>query len=394
METAGVNAMHARDPHPRRHNLLIVASGLHIGGAEIVIRDLCRHLDRQLFNVTVCHLKDRGPIGDDMQREGMDVVGIPKSKAFKVDYFSFLKLFKVIREKRIDILHTHTPHGLTDSALCKLLRPRLRLVHTFHFGNYPHEAKRRMFMERVFGRLADQLVAVGDYQKQTIEAAYGWAPATMTTIWNGVTPSKSDEPLDLRSIIGGEARPVIGSICTLYEQKGVTYLLDVAAELKRRGVKAAFVVAGEGPLRRELEEKRTRLNLHDTVYLIGWVKDAAARLMPLCDIFYQPSLWEAMSVVILEALAAGRAIVATRVGENPKVLEDDVDGVLVDARNVMQMAAALQRLIQKPDDRTRLGMEARRKFERAFTAERMARSYERLYLDVLGAPGVAPAMTR
>lgn len=394
MKAADFNAMHARDPRPRKYNLLLVASSLHIGGAEIVIRDLSRYLDRQRFNVTICHLKNRGPIGDDMRREGMEVVGIPKSKAIEVDYFSFVKLFRLIQERRIDILHTHTPHGLTDSAICKLLRPRLRLVHTFHFGNYPHEAARRMFMERVFGRLANQLVAVGDHQKQTIEDAYGWAPGTLMTIWNGVTPLKSEESLDLRSIIGGEPRPVIGAICTLYEQKGVTYLLDVAAELKRRGVRAAFVVAGEGPLRRELEEKRARLGLEDTVYLVGWVKDAAARLMPLCDIFFQPSLWEAMSVVILEALAAGKAIVATRVGENPRVLKDGVDGVLVESRDVTQMTNALQWLIKEPETRARLGREARRKFELTFTAERMARSYERLYLNVLGAAIASMAVTR
>lgn len=372
------------DQRTRKYNLLIVASGLYIGGTEVVIQNLCRELDRRLFNVTVCHLKGRGPIGDDMLREGMDVVGIPKSRLFKVDYLSFGKLLKLVRERRIDILHTHTPHALTDSALCKLLRPGLRLVHTFHFGNYPHEAKRRMLMERVFGRMADQLVAVGDHQKQTIVSTYGWPPSMMMTIWNGVVASKGEEHLDLVPIIGSEPRTVIGSVCTLYDQKGVTYLIDVAGELKRRGVKAAFVIAGEGPRRHELEEKCARLGVGDMVYFLGWVKDAAARLLPHCDIFFQPSLWEAMSVVILEALAAGKPIVATRVGENPKVLTDGVNGLLVDPRDVAQMTSALQLLIEQPATRLRLEIEARRTFERTFTAATMARSYERLYLEVLG----------
>jgi glycosyltransferase involved in cell wall biosynthesis len=369
----------------RKYNLLIVASALHIGGTEAVIQNLSQYLDRRLFNVSVCHLKDRGDIGDDMYRAGMDIVGIPKSKILKVDYFTFLKLLKVIRSKKTDIVHSHTPNGLTDSALCKLLIPRLRLVHTFHFGNYPHEQKRRMLLERVFGRVADQLVAVGDCQKQAIEAVYGLGPTAMMKIWNGVTVSKDVEDFDLRPTIGPDNRIVIGTICTLYEQKGVTFLLDVAARLKNQGEKVAFVVAGEGPLRKELEKKILLLGLTDTVYLIGWVKDAAARLLPRFDIFFQPSLWEAMSVVILEAMEAGKPIVATRVGENPKVIEHDRDGLLVDPRDVAQMAAALQRLLHEPPTRVRLGLEANKKFKRTFTADRMTRDYEQLYLNVLRA---------
>jgi len=366
-----------------KYNLLIVASGLRIGGSEVVIKNLTQHLDRRLFDVRVCHLKARGVIGDEIQRAGVDVIGIPQPKFFKTDYFTFLKLLKVIRRHKINIVHSHTTHSLTDAAMCKLLSPGLRLVHTFHFGNYPHYKKRYMFMERVFGKVADRLVAVGDNQMETIKAAYRLRPTAIERIWNGITVSNNGEDVDLKSIIGSGRRFVIGTLGTLYDQKGITYLLDVAATLKKRGEDVAFIVAGEGPLRRELEEKRERLGLTDSVFLVGWVKDAGARLLPHVDCFFQPSLWEAMSVVILEAMAAGKPIVATRVGENSKVIEHDRDGLLVNPCAVDQMAAALQRLIRETATRDRLGREARRKFEETFTADRMARKYERLYLDVL-----------
>lgn len=370
---------------PRKYNLLIVVSNLWIGGTEVVIQNLCHTLDRRLFNVSVCHLKERGNIGDDLHRAGVDIVGIPPSKVFKrANYLSFLELLKVIRNKKIDIIHSHTTYSLTDSALCKLFSPSVKLVHTFHFGNYPHDDKRRMLMERVFSRVADCLVAVGDHQRQTIEQAYGFSSSRMRKIWNGVTALDMGEEHDLRSVIGPEKRLVVGTIATLYEQKGITFLLDVAARLKSQGEKVTFIVAGEGPLRKELEQKCQRLGLTDTVYLIGWVKDAAVRLLPKVDVFFQPSLWEAMSVVVLEAMAVGKPIVATRVGENPKVIEHDRDGLLVDPRNVDQMVSALSRLIHEPDLRGRLGVEAKKKFYQTFTADQMAREYERLYLEVLG----------
>lgn len=369
----------------RKYNLLIVVDNLWIGGTEVVIKNLCHTLDRRLFNVTVCHLKERGNIGDDLYRAGVDIVGIAPSKIFtRANYFSFLGLLKVIHSKKIDIVHSHTPYSLTDSSLCKLLLPGLKLIHTFHFGNYPHEDKRRMWMERTFSKVANRLVAVGDHQRQTIEEAYGIPPVKMRKVWNGVTLSDNSEDIDLGAIIGAEKGCVIGTFATLHnEQKGITYLLDVAARLKSQGEKVVFVIAGEGPLRKGLEQKSERLGLTDTVYFIGWVKDAAARLLPKVDIFFQPSLWEAMSVVVLEAMAAGKPIVATRVGENPKVLEHERDGLLVDARNTDQMISALTRLIHEPDLGARLGAEAKSKFYRTFTADRMARDYERLYLEVL-----------
>ena len=368
---------------PRKYNLLIVASNLWIGGAEVVIRNLAHHIDPRLFNLSVCHLKERGSIGDDLHQEGVDIVGIPQPKIYHSDYFSFLKLLKVIRFKQIDIVHSHTTHALIDAALCKVIIRNLRLVHTFHFGNYPHDKRRYMFMERVMGRVADRLVAVGDHQKKTIESAYGFPSTAMSTIWNGVNVSISSESLDLKKVIGSMERCIVGTIATLCEQKGLSDLLDVAAIMKNQGEKVVFVIAGEGVLRGQLEEKIARLGLTDTVFLLGWVKDAAARLLPLIDVFFQPSLWEAMSVVILEAMAAGKPIVATRVGDNPAVIEPNRDGLLVNARDVNEMTVALQRLIREPAMRTQLGLEAKKKFEETFTADRMARKYERLYLDAI-----------
>lgn len=369
----------------RKYNLLLVVDNLWIGGTEVVIKNLCHTLDRRLFNVSVCHLKERGNIGDDLYRAGVDIVGIPPSKIFKrANYLSCLGLLNVIRSRKIDIIHSHTPYSLTDSSLCKCMMPRLKLIHTFHFGNYPHEDTRRMWMERTFSKIANRLVAVGDHQRQTIEQAYGVPPAKMRKVWNGVTLSDNSEDIDLTAIIGAGKGCVIGTFATLHnEQKGITFLLDVAARLKSQGEKVVFVIAGEGPLRKELEQKAERLGLTGMVYFIGWVKDAAARLLPKVDIFFQPSLWEAMSVVVLEAMAAGKPIVATRVGENPKVLEHERDGLLVDARNTDQMISALTRLIHEPDLGARLGAEAKSKFYRTFTADRMARDYERLYLEVL-----------
>ncbi len=93
-----------------------------------------------------------------------------------------------------------------------------------------------------------------------------------------------------------------------------------------------------------LEQRRRELGLEDTVVITGWIPNAAAQALPAFDVFFQPSRWEAMSIAILEAMASGKAIVATRVGDNAHVLEDGVSGLLVDAGDIGGMVDALARL--------------------------------------------------
>jgi glycosyltransferase involved in cell wall biosynthesis len=367
----------------RKVNLMIVASTLWIGGAETVMRHLAHAINPRRFKVTVCHLKQRGVVGDDLFREGVNIIGLPKAACSEVDYLTFLKLLKVIRARKIDVVHTHTTHGLVDSCLCKLVMPRLRVVHTFHFGNYPHTRTSIIWMERIFSRLADRLIAVGDIQRRQLQNLFSFSDRQISTIWNGVKiRSGEGDPL-FRLKQRAENCVLVGTIATLIQQKGLSYLFDVAKAIRDSGRKAMFVVVGEGHLRAELEAKQRELGLEGTVVLTGWVSNAAEVALPTFDIFFQPSLWEAMSMVILEAMMAAKPIVATRVGENSKIIEDGVDGLLVQPKNTGEMAAAIGRLIDDAALRLRLGEAARAKVEHRFTVEHMTRAYENVYLNLM-----------
>lgn len=365
----------------RRINLMIVASHLWIGGAETVIQHLAESIDRRRFNVTVCCLKQRGTVGDELARRGIEIISL--SDDGKTDYFSFRKLLKVLLAGRIDVVHTHTTHALVDSCLCSFIVPRLKIVHTFHFGNYPHTSPRILWMERLGARIADRLVAVGEVQRKQIQAVYGLRDDRIGTVYNGVPIRSSQGDPGFRQTIGTEHSVLIGTIATLIPQKGLTYLLDVAKAIRDSGRKAVFAIVGEGPLRRELEAKRDQLGLQGVVVFTGWVNNAAEMALPTFDIFFQPSLWEAMSMVILEAMACGKPVVATAVGENDFIIEDGVSGLLVQPKAVEEMAAALGRLIDDAALRVRLGQEARQKIERRFTVQHMVRDYETVYEELM-----------
>ena len=382
IEDSGVSAFSNYD---RKINLLIAAAGLDIGGLEVVIQQLAQTIDRSRFNLTLCCIKVCGVIGEDLAREGFDIVTLSNSDEPKVDYFTFIKLLKLIRLKKIDIVHTHTVDALADAAVCKLLMPRLKLVHTFHFGNYPHRETRIMWQERIFSKLANRVFAVGEVQRQQLMAVYHFPEEKIGRVWNGISPLPSCHDGSFRLRVGAENRILIGTIATLIEQKGLRDFLAVAREFRDAGDRVRFVIVGDGHLRPELDTIRRELGLDDTVVFTGWVLNASEVALPAFDIFFQPSLWEAMSIVILEAMAAGKAIVATRVGENPFVIEDDVDGLLVEAGDIDGMTAALGRLINDEKLRKRLGKAAARKIAEQFTAEHMTRAYERLYIETVGA---------
>jgi len=378
----------------RKLNVLIVSSSLWIGGAETVIAHLARMIDRRRFNVTVCYLKERGHIGDDLVRSGIDVVGAQDASERRVKYLSFKGLLRVIREREIDIVHTHNVDGLADAAICKLLRPRVKFVHTFHFGNYPGKLwflvqsdrtirPRLMWMERVFASFADRLCAVGDVQRQRIRSVYGFREASIRTIWNGVPVPPREQPRLFRMQIGAGDRILIGTIATLIEQKGLVDLLKTARRVvDRHGGAVRFVIVGEGRLRPALEDLRRTLGLTDSVHFTGWVPNAAREILPSFDVFFQPSLWEAMSMVMLEAMAARKAIVATPVGENSRIIENGTDGLLVPVGDIDEMAATLDSVITDAGLRRRLGEAARQKVEAQFTLDHMTRAYERLYLEI------------
>jgi glycosyltransferase involved in cell wall biosynthesis len=177
---------------------------------------------------------------------------------------------------------------------------------------------------------------------------------------------------------------ILGSISTFIPQKGLDYLLDIAVVLKQKRKDFIVLIVGDGPLRPDLEKRCNQLNLSDTVFFLGWLKDAPSRILPLFDIFVQSSLWEAMSMVILESMAEGKPIVATEVGENRHVIEHGESGFLSQPGDTQTMAGHIELLLDNAETRNSMGLKARESFESNFTVDLMARRYEQVYNEVLG----------
>lgn len=360
-------------------------------GAELVVETLTRGLDSRYFDVTVCEGVGRGEKGDRLRSLGFDVVSFVPDGNPRKSYANFLRLRRLVAVKRIDVIHSHSATALTDAALCKLLSPRLKVVHTFHFGNYPAVPPSIARLERTFGRLADVRVAVGHGQEAAIRATYGLEAGQIRTIWNGIPrrPVRIDQ--ERLAPIRARGGVLIGMVGTLTEQKGHADMFETAQLLRQRGVPHQLVVAGGGRLRTELEQRCRALGLTDSITFLGWVHDAAETILPGIDIFFQPSRWEAMSMVLLEAAALAKPIVCTDVGEASRILEHGTHALMVAPRDARSMADALERLIANPDLRREMGEAARARVEACCMADSMVRRYEELYMDVTARPTLRAA---
>jgi len=348
------------------------------GGAEHVIATLSKQLRTRGHRVSIAALSSGGEVLDALRSDGFEIVG-GLSRAGLLGFASMRgRIGRLVRERHVDIIHTHDLRSLVDIGACRQLARCFRHVHTFHFGNYPHLPRKNLALERFFARAADRLVAVGYAQRDALVRTHGLDPARVQVVWNGIeAPPEAQE-----SGPGGHAAcavPVVGSVSAFFPQKGLPTLLEAARIVQEKGTPFHLVLVGDGPLRKELEGVVSRLGIADVVEFAGWIPDAARAVLPTLDVFVQSSDWEAMSVVVLEAMAAGRPIVATAVGDNARVLTDGETGILVPPGDPDALATALMRVLQDKALRERLGRGALASFRRSFTATAMSERYVGLY---------------
>jgi glycosyltransferase involved in cell wall biosynthesis len=177
---------------------------------------------------------------------------------------------------------------------------------------------------------------------------------------------------------------VVGCLAVLEKRKGHQYLLEAAARLKAQGLKLQYRIAGDGPLRRHLETEVKRMGLDGEVSFLGFVEDTAGFFGEV-DFFAMPSLHEGLGVAALEAMAAGKPVIASRVGGLQEAVLDGITGMLVAPRDPDALASAIAKLVASPASAESMGHQGRARVGEAFSLQRMALRNERYYRELLEA---------
>ncbi|MFN8179458.1 MAG: glycosyltransferase [bacterium] len=286
-----------------------------------------------------------------------------------VDPAAVLRGVRLLRALRPDVLHLHTAraHGAGGIAA------RLSRFHPVLVTRRVELPVRGAFGRLKYRRLADHYVAISAAVERALLDA-GVPPERITRIPSGVEPAPD-------AAASREARPwTVGTLAAFASQKDPTTWLAVTAQVAAAAPEARFVWAGEGELRRATEVASREAGLAGRARFPGFVADVETFWRDI-DVFFLPSAFEAMGTVLLDAMAHGIPIVATRVGGIPEIVEHEREGLLASRGDARGLAAALLALARDPARGRALGEAGRRRareFDVAETSRRTRELYERL----------------
>lgn len=367
-----------------------VTHDLGVGGLPRVVTTLARTLDPAEFDVEVLCLNQGGPFARDLEEQGIPVHVLGRRGRW-LDYFQFGRVAGHLRRRCPDIVHTHNTQPFIDGGLGALLARVAVHVHTDHARHFP-DKRRYLLAERLLSTRTYRVVGVSEDTSRKLVSRVGIARHRVETVANGIVDPLS-RPLPTREQKREELgipddAPVLGVGVRLSDQKGLSYLIEAMPRVQEEVPGVRLLIAGYGPQERELREQVDRLSVGDCVSFLGRRLDMLA-VTRTFDVYVLPSIWEGMPMVLLEAMALGRPIVATPVGGVPTLVDHGRNGLLVPPREPVTLAEALTDLLRDPEKRKRFGRESRRRFEEGFTAEVMARNYADLYRRAVASRGRA-----
>ncbi|MGZ4870560.1 MAG: glycosyltransferase family 4 protein [Candidatus Angelobacter sp.] len=309
----------------------------------------------------------------------------------RADWRAVRQIEEYIQEDGIDLLHAHG-YKADLYGYVAARRSRKPVVATCHnwvggtaaLGIYNH-------LDRMALKRFNALAAVSDAVAQRLLDS-GVPARKIKTIANGidVEPFERAQPLPPPTF---DRDKVVGMVARLDLQKGFEYLLRAVRELCGVFRELKVVIVGEGPDRKAIEDMIRQYGLQSTVILAGKQSDMPG-VYAATDIFVLPSLNEGLPMTILEAMAASKPVIATKVGAIPTLIRNGETGLLVEARDTDGLRNAIARLLSDPDLCGRMGAEGHDWVSRNYTSEAMALKYRQMYEEVLGRPALVAVSAR
>jgi glycosyltransferase involved in cell wall biosynthesis len=322
------------------------------------------------------------PQGRLFQRsEKLKVRALPLVVRNDLDLRSIPTIRRLIRNERYDVVHLHTKRAHALSLWLPRSGGRPKYVVTRRM-DYPE--RNNWYQRCLYNRRVDAVVAISQTIADQLITS-GVQRKNIRVIHSGIDPCRFAGPTRGERKTAGV--PLIGTAAVLEERKGHRTLLHAAGMLKDQGHRFKLALAGDGSLRNSLCAMIEALDLTREVTLCGFVTDMPQFLAGL-DLFVMPSLYEGLGVAALEAMAAGKAVVASRVGGLAEVVLDCETGLLVPPGDADGLARAIARLLSDESLRTAFGRRGAERVAQSFSLERMASQNEQCYYDLLA--GDAP----
>ncbi len=384
--------------------ILFLGTQMEVAGAQKVLLMRAKCAQRQGYQVSVVFFYDKQGLIENWQAAyDFPIQSLDAWRYGGFALFNYLRgltgmltLWGILRSK-VDVIETYTPHSNVLGMFAAWLAGVPIRIPTHH-GYIENSSS---LLARVHGWMvnagfATKLVAVSEQVRQYAIEKELVRDRHIRVIENGIEDPVThklgaQERKTLRSEIGlSKGQFLFLTTGRLTIQKGHTVLLKAIAQQQEKLSKVLFAFAGDGPQRQALEQEARQLGIQEQVRFLGIRQDVPA-LLQAADLFVQPSLWEGLSLAMLEALFAGSPVLATRVEGVVDVITDGETGVLVEAGDPAALAAAMLELLNDAGKRNALALAGQQHAKMHYSVERMCAQYEDLIMQLAHEKGLVPA---
>ena len=404
--------------HRSKLNVMQVVSNLDVGGGQEVVRTLAENLAEAGCAPVVCTFKD-GPLREPIERLGIPVELLPERRANVLAFPSFLmevlrirrELVKLVEKHEIDVIQTHLLRSLDFLVLTLRFGRELLVFWTFqnavfdlredHLTRYKWLLKPKRFAHRLLYRLGARwvngFIAVSQDTKTAILEYLGHVPDDkITVIFNSVDVKRYQMELDrdaIRRQLGlADSDHVMAVVATFKKQKGHCYPIEAASLVVQQIPDLHVLFIGDGELKEELLAQTKSLGLERHIHFLGIRKDVP-ELLAASDYFILPSLWEGLSMALVEAMASQLPVIATEVSGTKQVIISGETGILVPPGEAQQLANAMLQIVSNPEKARAMGIAAKQRVEKYFSAQKQAKDHIALFESELKKTNWQPVLS-
>jgi glycosyltransferase involved in cell wall biosynthesis len=360
---------------------------MQVAGAEVLVAETVRRLDGRIEPTVLC-LDAIGALGERLLAQGVPVVCLGRKPGR--DWRLVWRTAREFRARRIEVVHAHQYTPFFYAALARAVTMRApKVILTEHGRHYPDVVSpvRRAANRLVFDRLADAVNACCAFSGRALERVDGFSGRRIEVIENGIEVERYGAAPDrsaLRRSLGLDpARRYVITVARFHPVKDHAMLLRAFAPVASIRGDVDLLLAGDGPLRADLEKQAQVLGIERRVHFLGVRSDVPA-LLQAADMFALTSVSEAASLTLLEAMASRLPVVVTAVGGNPEIVREGLEGLLVPRGDAAAATAAVLRLLDSPGAAAAMGAAGRARVEARYRLSGTIENYRRLYQRLCG----------
>lgn len=357
-------------------NILYFTRTMGVGGTEKVILQLCKIMKPESNKIVICSC---GGINvEKLNKMGIKHYNIPdiEKKDIKTVIVVLKTLLKIIKKENINIVHTHHRMAAFYTRI-------IRFIRRFTFINSTHNTFNDKKSLTKFALGKAHIIAVGDKVKNNLCDFYEIQKSHIEVIHNAIEPFKGAiQSVELLQKYKNLGYFLVGNIGRLSEQKGIEYFIKSVPMVLKECSKVKFFIAGDGEDKEKIESLISDLSLENEVILLGYRNDIP-NLMSQLDLIVLSSLWEGFPLTPIEAFSVGKTIVATAVDGTVEIVENDVNGIMVEAKDINGLAKGISNIINNPNKRKKMEINAYNAYITKFNYKKLEEKYIKYYDKIL-----------